>query len=158
MTYREPSTVDHDALIVRRTILIEAAPERVWATITEPALVSRWFGQLVLDGAGVGAHGTVTWPDRDPVPVRVEELDPPRRVSYRWCNADELDPAPGRVDDAPSTVFTFTLAPEGGGTRLTVVESGFEDVPDPAATLESHREGWDGELDKLVALLEDGTP
>ena len=41
-----------------------------------------------------------------------------------------------------------------GGTQLTVVESGFEHTSDPAANLESHREGWDSELDKLVALLE----
>ena len=27
---------------------------------------------------------------------------------------------------------------------------------DPAANLEDHRKGWDGELDKLVALLEGG--
>ena len=40
------------------------------------------------------------------------------------------------------------------GTRLTVVETGFEHTSDPSANLESHREGWDGELDKLVALLE----
>jgi len=43
------------------------------------------------------------------------------------------------------------------GTRLTVVESGFETTSDPVANLEDHRGGWDGELDKLVALLESGS-
>ena len=43
------------------------------------------------------------------------------------------------------------------GTELTVVETGFENTSDPAANLESHREGWDSELDKLVALLEGGS-
>jgi len=28
---------------------------------------------------------------------------------------------------------------------------------DPAKNLDGHREGWDGELDKLVALLEGGS-
>ncbi|MEP6561594.1 MAG: hypothetical protein ABJD68_11065 [Nakamurella sp.] len=41
-----------------------------------------------------------------------------------------------------------------GGTQLTVVESGFETTSDPVANLESHRTGWDSELDQLVALLE----
>ena len=43
------------------------------------------------------------------------------------------------------------------GTRLTVVETGFETTSDPIANLESHRTGWNDELDKLVALLEGGS-
>jgi hypothetical protein len=42
----------------------------------------------------------------------------------------------------------------GAETRLTVVETGFETTSDPIANMEDHRGGWDGELDKLVALLE----
>ena len=41
-----------------------------------------------------------------------------------------------------------------GGTQLTVVETGFETTSDPAANLESHRGGWDSELDELVAFVE----
>ena len=37
-----------------------------------------------------------------------------------------------------------------------VVESGFENTSDPSGNLEAHRQGWDGELDKLVALFEGG--
>lgn len=157
MSTNPPSIVDHDALTVRRTIQIDAPVEKVWSAVTEPELISRWFGRTVLIGEGAGAHGTITWPDQDPVPLRVEAVDPPRQVSYRWCN-DETDGAPAQVDDAHSTVFTFTLEPTPGGTQLTVVETGFETAPDPANTLESHRLGWNGELDKLVALLEDGFP
>ena len=54
-------------------------------------------------------------------------------------------------------MFTFTLEPVAGGTRLTVVETGFDATSDPIANLEGHRGGWDGELDKLVALLEGGS-
>ena len=54
-------------------------------------------------------------------------------------------------------MFTFTLEPVADGTQLTVVETGFEPTSDPTANLESHRDGWDAELDKLVALLEGGS-
>ncbi|HEX5859224.1 MAG TPA: SRPBCC domain-containing protein [Microbacterium sp.] len=65
--------------------------------------------------------------------------------------------APAETVDADhSTVFTFTLEAVADGTELTVVETGFETTSDPAANLESHREGWNSELDKLVALLEGG--
>jgi len=56
-----------------------------------------------------------------------------------------------------STVFTFTLQPVDGGTDLTVVESGFDHTSAPAANLESHRGGWETELDSLRALLESGS-
>jgi hypothetical protein len=77
-------------------------------------------------------------------------------VSYRWGNDDASGVLADQIDDDHSTVFTFTLEPIETGTRLTVVETGFDTTSDPIANLESHREGWDSELDELVALLEAG--
>ena len=110
----------------------------------------------MLNGIGAGASGSITFPDYGTVPLRVEAVDAPRMVSYRWGNDDALGSPAAEMDEAHSTVFTFTLEPVADGTQLTVVETGFETTSDPAANLESHREGWDSELDKLVALLEGG--
>jgi uncharacterized protein YndB with AHSA1/START domain len=153
MTTNPASVVDGEAFTVTRSIRIAAPTEKVWAAVTEPQHISRWFGQTVLDGA----VGTITWPDREPIPVRVEAIEAPRSVSYRWCNPCLGEPVPAEIDEAHSTVFTFTLEPVADGTQLTVVESGFETTSDPSADLESHRGGWNGELDKLVALLESGS-
>ena len=152
-----PSVVDEGQFTVRRTIRIAAPVEKVWSAITEPAHISQWFGKAVLDGAGVGATGTLTFPDYGSVPLRIEAIDAPRMVAYRWGNDDALGELAAEVDPEHSTVFTFTLESVAGGTELTVVETGFETTSDPAANLESHREGWDSELDKLVALLEGGS-
>ena len=152
-----PSVVDEGQFTVRRTIRIAAPVEKVWSAVTEPAHISRWFGKAVLDGAGVGATGHLTFPDYGSVPLRIEAIDAPRMIAYRWGNDDALGELAAEVDPEHSTVFTFTLEPVPGGTELTVVETGFETTSDPAANLESHREGWDSELDKLVALLEGGS-
>ena len=152
-----PSVVDEGQFTVRRRIRISAPVEKVWSAITEPAHISQWFGKAVLDGADVGATGTLTFPDYGSVPLRIEAIDAPRMISYRWGNDDALGAPPAEVDPEHSTVFTFTLESVGGGTELTVVETGFETTSDPSANLESHREGWDSELDKLVALLEGGS-
>ena len=157
MTSNEASVIDESQFTVRRTIQIAAPIEKVWSAVTEPEHISKWFGQAVFNGAGVGARGTLTFPDYGAVPLRIEALDAPRMVSYRWGNDDALGSLPDEVDEAHSTVFTFTLERVSNGTRLTVVETGFETTSDPSANLESHREGWDGELDKLVALLEGGS-
>ncbi|MFD4422057.1 SRPBCC family protein [Agromyces sp. NPDC058484] len=154
MTDNQPSVIHEGTFTVRRTIRIAAPIEKVWRAVTEPEHISRWFGHTVLDGTGPGASGTITFTDYGAVPLRVEAVDAPRSVSYRWGNDDALGKLPDAVDDDTSTVFTFTLEAEAGGTRLTVVETGFERTSDPAANMESHAEGWVSELDKLVALLE----
>lgn len=153
-TINPASVVDDGAFTVTRSIHIAAPVEKVWAAVTRPEYISRWFGQTVLQGSGPGAAGTITWPGRDAIPLRIEAIDEPSLVSYRWCNPCLGEPVPDAIDEAHSTVFTFTLEPVAGETWLTVVETGFETTSDPAAELESHRGGWDGELDKLVALLE----
>ncbi|QTE31543.1 SRPBCC domain-containing protein [Pengzhenrongella sicca] len=153
MTSNQPSVVDQGAFTVRRTIWIAAPIEKVWSAVTEPAHISRWFGRAAFEGTGVGARGTLTWEDRGAVPLRIEAIDAPRTISYRWSNDDALGQPPEQVDDEHSTVFTFTLEAAPDGTQLTVVEIGFETTSDPGANLESHRRGWDEELDELIALL-----
>jgi len=150
MTTNEPSVVDETGFAVRRTIHISAPLEKVWAAVTVPEHISSWFGHVEL----VGADGTISWPDRTPIPLRVEAIDKPRSVSYRWNNDDASGIAPAAMDESTSTVFTFTLEESGDGTQLTLVETGFDRTSDPSANMADHVEGWESELDKLVVLLE----
>ena len=156
MTENPASIVDEASFTVRRSIRINAPVEKVWQAVTQPEYISRWFGRTVLDGVGVGAAGTMTFPDYGSIPLRVEEWDELRRVAYRWNNDDALGELPGDVQEKGSTVFTFTLDEIEGGTQLDVVESGFENTSAPLENLESHRTGWNEELDKLVRLVENG--
>ena len=153
VTENQPSVVDSDEFTVRRTINISAPVERVWAAITEAGSIARWFGQAaVLDEVAVGATGVFSFEGYGDFPVRIEELDPPRMIAYRWGagDANSIDP----LDPASSTVFRFTLDTVDGGMRLTVLEWGFGTLNNPAAAMEGNRGGWDSELDELVAYLE----
>ncbi|RCK71000.1 hypothetical protein DT076_00470 [Desertihabitans brevis] len=154
MTDNPLSVVDHETSTVHRSIYIAAPVEKVWRAVTDPEHISRWFGRTVLVGEGAGARGTVTWPDEPAIPIRVEEADRPRSISYRWWNDGGAGPVQDELDLRHSTVFTFVLEPADGGTQLTVTETGFETTTDPTGNLESHRLGWDAQLDRLVALLE----
>jgi uncharacterized protein YndB with AHSA1/START domain len=153
MTENPPATIEPETFTVRRTIRIDATPDAVWRAITEPALISQWFGAAEFDGFAVGARGTLSWPDYGSALVRIEAIDEPRSVSYRWT-ASPAKNGETDLDAVPNTVFTFTLQPLDGATQLSVVESGFESVPSPVEALEDHRGGWIFELDELVALLE----
>ena len=151
--HQPPAVIDDAAFTVRRTIRIAAPVDKVWAAVTEPEHISRWFGRTVLDGRGPGATGTMTFEGYGAVPIRVEALDAPHAVTYRWGNDDARGVLDEHLDEATSTVFTFTLEPVADGTQLTVVETGFDRTSDPAANMEAHRDGWGSELDKLIALF-----
>lgn len=149
----EPTVVDAEGFTVRRTVYIAAPIENVWTAVTDTKHIAGWFGQsVVLESASVGAEGVISFDGYGDVPIRIEELDPPNAVAYRW--GGEGSSAPGRVDPDHSTVFRFTLEAADGGTRLTVVETGFETLADPSASMEGNRTGWDAELDELVAYAE----
>ncbi|WP_236778877.1 SRPBCC family protein [Agromyces seonyuensis] len=153
MTDNPPAVAD--GFVVRRSIDIAAGIDRVWAAVTQPDLIAQWFGDRCrLDSLEVGAGGAFGWDDAGDFPFRIEEFDPPRAIAYRWSNAvaGALDPL--QVVDAHSTLFRFTLEERPGGTRLTVVETGFESHERPDAVVEDHRQGWTSELDELVALVE----
>lgn len=158
MTANQASVVDAGEFTVRRTITIAAPIEKVWAAITEAEHIARWFGQAaVLDDVAVGAGGVFSFEGYGAFPVLIEELDPPRMIAYRWSNDDARGTQPTEVDPDRSTVFRFTLEALDGGTQLTVIETGFDTTSDPAFNMESHRQGWDSELDELAAYVEGGS-
>jgi uncharacterized protein YndB with AHSA1/START domain len=150
MTINQPSVID--GFTVSRSIQIAAPIAKVWAAITEPQHLAQWFPQQAeLEPVTVGASGAFTFEGYGTFPVVVESVEPLRSISYRWGN-DNATAIP--LDAARSTVFTFTLEAIETGTALTVVETGFETLSDPQASLEGNRGGWNHELDQLVAYLE----
>jgi len=158
MTTNPQSVVNSDDFTVRRTISIKAPIDKVWAAITEAQHLARWFPQsAVLTDVSVGAEGVFTWDGYEDFAVRIEELDPPHMIAYRWSNDNARGVPTTRIADSQSTVFRFTLEPIEGGTQLTVIESGFGSLSDPAGSMESNRGGWNSELDELVAYLEGGS-
>lgn len=155
MTIDNSAVADEVDLTVRRTIDIHAPLDRVWAAITEPEQLARWFGQrATIDELAVGGRGTLAFDGYGEFPLRIEELEPPRSIAYRWASEGPHTADPADEDFARSTVFRFTLESLTDGTRLTVVETGFETLDNPTAGLEGNRRGWDSELDELVAYLE----
>jgi len=147
-----PATSDPETYSVSRTIHIEATQERVWAAVTEPEHLAKWArSKASMDRLEVGGTGMWTFERYGEVPIEIEAYDPPNSVTYRWGS-----PSSPLIDPVVSTVFTFTLEPVDAGTQLTVVESGFQNLDDPAARMEANRGGWTWGLDALVAYLAGG--
>ena len=94
-------------LVIEREILIEAPPEVVWRTITEPDQMSQWFADRVDLVVEPGAHGYMQFGDQGG-PVVVETVDPPTHFSFRWNHPRGEEPVAGN-----SMLVEFTLTPEG---------------------------------------------
>jgi uncharacterized protein YndB with AHSA1/START domain len=139
---------------IERETLIAAPLERVWSLVAQPGFWVADKASLPGSVAKEGDSMVAKNPDHGDFPVRVEKVEPPTYLAYRWASAfpgEEL-----RQDN--STLVEFTLTPEGDKTRLRVVESGFsalagsEEVRGKAVNDNSG--GWPLELDALKTRAE----
>ena len=139
MTVAELSRID-------RSIDIKASPERVWHALTNAAELSAWF-QVRIEGEiapGNDVWMTALHEGHAGTRFRVwfVEMTPPRRFVWQWH--------PGAVDPAvdyskePRTTVTFTLEPTEAGTRLSVSETGFDEISltRHAKVYKDNSQGW----------------
>ncbi|MBB4929226.1 uncharacterized protein YndB with AHSA1/START domain [Lipingzhangella halophila] len=146
---------------IERDIFVAAPVERVWDVLTEAEHIAGWFGDSArVDTLEPGGTIWLGWAEYGEYPAVIDRVEPPRAFAFRWT-ADAND-HPGAVSEHPregnSTLVEFTLSTEAGGTRLSVVESGFTTLGVPAEQQEQARkqniEGWDIELDELREYAE----
>jgi uncharacterized protein YndB with AHSA1/START domain len=136
---------------IERETLIEASPERVWQLVTEPG----WWVASSPSGTAVEGETTVCKNEQyGDFPVRVETVTPRTYVSYRWASAF----GGAELSSDNTTLVEFTLTPEGAGTRLRVVESGFASLAGPdelrAKAHEDNSGGWVEVLDAFQKRAE----
>ena len=116
---------------IEKQILLHAPQPRVWRALTNAEEFGAWF-RVKLEGPFVPGgltKGKITYPGYEHITmeVRVERMDAETLFSYRW-HPYAVDP---KVDYSgePTTLVEFRLEPTEGGTLLTVVESGFDQLP-----------------------------
>lgn len=96
-----------------KSIVFERAlahpPEKVWRALTQPHLIAEWM-QMHGDFRPETGHRFAYETDWGAVRGEVLEADAPRSLSYTWG------------DDDLKSVVTWTLAPDGAGTRLRMAD------------------------------------
>jgi uncharacterized protein YndB with AHSA1/START domain len=133
----------HDAA-AEITAHLDAAPERVWAALTDAGALAAWYWPASLrpeatsDPRPGGGFGVTARDNGMGFSGVYRELDPPHRIvqSWRWAGEDR------------DSRVTITLAPAGGGTDLTVLHDRVD-----AETAEAYRAGWESCLSRLPGYL-----
>jgi uncharacterized protein YndB with AHSA1/START domain len=98
-----PGTIEVDQFV-------DAAPARVWQTLTEPGLLARWWAPGDI-APRVGHLFHLDMPGWGRVPCEVLEVVEQERLVYTF-NA--------------TWTLTWRLVPEGRGTRLLLEHTGFD--------------------------------
>jgi len=135
---------------IEKTMVLRAPRAKVWRALTDPAQFGQWFGVKVNEPFTPGrVRGPITISAYAHLTfeVTVEQMEPERRFSWRW--------QPGAMQDThpadPTTLVVFELEEVPEGTRLTVRETGFDQIPVSrrGKAYRENTEGWTGQFENL---------
>jgi uncharacterized protein YndB with AHSA1/START domain len=135
---------------IERTIELAQPPSQVWAALTTAKGLGTWFGNEATIDLRPGGSARMTWANGTTVEMRVERVEEPAVFGFTW-------PIFGLPEDDPRRTYVeFTLEPSGTGTRLTVVETGFAQLPEDAyrKAFDGNIDGWARELAELADYLD----
>ena len=136
---------------IERTVEIAHPPGQVWTALTTAEGLGAWFGDEATIDLRPGGAARMRWAEAGfTAEIRVERVEEPRVFGFTW-------PIHGQPEDDPRRTYVeFTLEPAGAGTRLTVVESGFAQLPEDAhrAAYDGNTAGWAAELAELAGYLD----
>jgi uncharacterized protein YndB with AHSA1/START domain len=143
---------------IEREILLRAPQARVWQALTDSRQFGEWFGviasQPFAPGATVTARVTIPGYEHVPFSITIVEMQPERLFSWRW-HPNAID-AGRDYSSEPTTLVEFHLEAEGSGTRLRVIESGFDQVP-VSRRLDAFRgnsQGWTAQIQNIARYVE----
>ena len=149
---------------IEKKILLRAPRAKVWRAITDSGEFGAWFG-VKFEGpfrAGEAAHGVLKSVQAEakaaearkpyeglPFMFQVEKIEPERFFSFRWHpyaverNRD--------YSSEPMTLVEFMLEDVEDGVALTVIESGFDNIPleRRAKAFTENQKGW-GMVTKML--------
>lgn len=138
---------------IEKKVVLGAPRSRVWRALTNAEEFGTWFGVKLEGGftAGSRVQGRITIPGYEHVTmdITIVRLDPERYFSWRW-HPYAVEPGVDYSKE-PTTLVEFHLEEIASGTRLTVVESGFEQIPlaRRAKAFEMNEGGWAAQLENI---------
>lgn len=128
--------------ILKRSIWIDAPRERVWKAVSDPAQIAQWFA-IGVEFSQKGDTLSIRMDGVDVDVAVIEVIDPPRELTTRSL--------PDRL-----MTTSYILEEENGGTRISVIEKGFEGLsPDEREKrLAQDAGGWEMALENLKAYID----
>jgi uncharacterized protein YndB with AHSA1/START domain len=139
---------------IEKRFEVKAPVSRVWRALANIEEFGTWFRMkftgTITEGATV--HGQVLHPGYEHLKVEmvVQRVQPERYFSYRWHPFPNDTTRDYTVE--PMTLVEFTLEATATGTHVTIVESGFDQLPADrrAEAFRMNDNGWNGQSKNLT--------
>jgi uncharacterized protein YndB with AHSA1/START domain len=152
-TNATPASADR----IEKQVTLDAPRSRVWRALTDYTQFNQWFGVSLTTpftpGAEVSGQIAIRNYEHVTLTIWIETMEPERFFSFRW-HPYAIEPG---IDYAaePTTLVSFTLEDVAGGTRLTIVESGFDAIPASrrAKAFTMNAKGWTGQAENIRKFL-----
>jgi uncharacterized protein YndB with AHSA1/START domain/uncharacterized damage-inducible protein DinB len=138
--------VKTDSTAVKLVRTIQASPEMIWAALTQASGLREWMCDGARSVPRKGGLIQVWWNSGYEARGVFTAYQPPGTLAFTWNSPMEPD----------ETSVKFTLKPVEGGTRVTVIHSGFGTGKKWAGRAQESQEGWTQGLDNLQSTLETG--
>ena len=138
---------------IEKQIVLKASPARVWRALSNAREFGTWFGAEFEDDFAPGkeARGKLKFRGKEMVVTFVvERMEPERLLAFRW-HPFAIDPTVDYSSE-PTTRVELVLTPVPEGTRLTVTETGFDQIPIArrARAFEMNTHGWAQQLENIA--------
>ena len=152
---------------IEKSVVLKASRARVWRAISDFEELGRWFGMYIegplVAGESVSCRIRPTEVDADiaaaqaafegaPFTLDVVAVEPMSRLAFRWHPGVDAEDEP----DDEKTLVELTLSDAPEGTRLDIVESGFDRVPleRRAKAFEMNEGGWEAQTQLVRKFVE----
>jgi uncharacterized protein YndB with AHSA1/START domain len=117
---------------IEKRIELKAPVARVWRALTDHQEFGQWFGVKFTAPFVPGqiSRGQITYPGYEHLvmEVVVQKMEPERLFSFTW-HPYAIDPMTDYSKETPTLVEFRLEKTADGGTLLSVMESGFENIP-----------------------------
>ena len=143
---------------IEKSMDLNAPVARVWKALTDHREFGDWFRAKLENPfvQGETTRGNITYEGFEHVKLalNVVAMEPERLFSFTW-HPYAVDPDVDYTDE-PRTLVEFRLAAQGGGTRLTVTESGFDRVPKERRfeAFRSNEKGWTMQMQNIAEYVD----
>ena len=132
---------------IEQTYYYAAPPSRVFAALTEPDELAKWFVDKAVFPHRKGGTFRLWWKGGYTMRGKVLAIESPDRLSLQWV--DRFD-----RKKVFETEVTFTLKRKGSGTLLSVKHRGFRAGKRWIGLYGSIQSGWTFYLTNLRSVIE----
>lgn len=142
--------------VIHVSALLQASPDRTFAYFTDNALLGSWLAAAADVEPKVGGKYELYWEPNDrennsTIGCRITALAPAQFLAFQWRSPKQFKSFANTAD--PLTHVTVMFRPEGTGTRVHLLHSGWRNSPRWEEARVWQERAWSGafmELERTV--------